>query len=171
MLPDELISVEAIQSRVAELGNEISSDYAGQELVVIGVLLGAIVFVADLVRRLEVPVELGALRAASYGGATQSSGNVSLKWSLRPEVTGRHVLVVEDIVDTGRTLAVVRQRLMRQKPESLAACALLSKPSRRVCDVPVEYCGFTIGDAFVVGYGLDYRGMYRNLPYIGVVNT
>jgi hypoxanthine phosphoribosyltransferase len=171
MHPDELIPVEAIRSRVAELGSEISGDYAGQELVVIGVLLGAIVFVADLVRRLDVPVELGALRAASYGRGTESSCSVSLNWSLRPEVRGRHVLVVEDIVDTGRTLAAVRQRLVRQKPESLAACALLSKPSRRVCDVPVEYCGFTIDDRFVVGYGLDYRGMYRNLPYIGVVNT
>ncbi len=169
--PDLLITAEAISKRVGELGEAISRDYAGRDLVVVGLLLGALPFVSDLVRHITVPVEVDVMVVKSYGMCRTSSGDVQIRLDIERSVKDRHVLIVEDIVDTGLTLREIRSLLMQRGAATVATCALLSKPSRRRYAVPVEYCGFVVEDQFVVGYGLDDRGLYRNLPYIGVVNT
>ena len=164
-----LYTAAAIQCRVRALAAELSRDLAGLEPLLVCVLHGARTFFADLTRGLSIPVQRDALRVGSYGDATHSVGEVELLQDVCAQVRDRHVVVVEDIVDTGASLAFVREHLLARRPARLWTCALLDKPSRRKVVVPVEYVGFTIDDAFVVGYGLDLAGQYRDLPYIGLV--
>ena len=174
MLEDDiakiLISEEEIQKRVAELGQRISADYAEQIPFVVAVLKGAYVFLADLCRQMSVPHEVHFMAISSYGGrATRSSGVVRILMDLAASPEGRHVLVVEDIVDSGRTLDYILRNLRTRNPASVRVCTLLTKPSRREIDVPLDYVGFEIPDEFVLGYGLDFDEHYRNLPFIGVL--
>jgi hypoxanthine phosphoribosyltransferase len=167
---DEMISAKAIAARVEALAREISEFYAGTDkLVVVGLLRGSFVFIADLVREIDLPVEVDFLEASSYGNATVSSREVRILKDLRGEIAGRDVLVVEDIVDTGRTLRHVLAILKTRGPKRLEVCALLDKPSRREVDVKAKWVGFEIPDEFVVGYGIDYAQRNRNLPHIGKV--
>jgi hypoxanthine phosphoribosyltransferase len=167
---DELISAKSIAARVEALSREISEHYAGnQKLVVVGLLRGSFIFIADLVRELDLPVEVDFLEVSSYGNATESSREVRILKDLRGEVQGRDVLVVEDIVDTGHTLRHVLDILSTRHPGRLEVCALLDKPSRREVDIKARWIGFEIPDKFVVGYGIDYAQRNRNLPYIGAV--
>lgn len=164
-----LISAEQIATRVTELGRQISTDYYGQEPLLVGVLRGVAVFMGDLVRAVTIPMDLDFIAISSYGNSTRSSGVVRILKDLDESVTGRHVLVIEDIIDTGLTLSYLMRTLLERRPASLEICTLLDKPARRLVDVPVKYSGFTIEDKFVVGYGLDYAQKYRNLPFIGVL--
>ena len=164
-----LIEEDALQTRITELGAEISGDYAGGDLLLIGVLKGAVFFIADLMRELTIPCEVDFMAISSYGAGTDSSGVVRILKDLDQNIAGRHVLVVEDIVDSGLTLSYLIRSLRARKPASLEICALLTKPERREIDVPVRYLGFEIPNRFVIGYGLDYAERYRNLPYIGVL--
>lgn len=165
-----LIAAEEIAARVDALAAEIEAAFRdSKRLVVVGLLRGSFVFVADLVRRLTLPLEVDFLEVASYGTATESSGEVRILKDLRTPIEGRDVLVVEDIVDTGRTLARVLDLLAARRPARLEVCALLSKPARREVEVPVRWIGFEIPDVFVVGYGIDYAQQNRNLPWIGAV--
>lgn len=167
---DQLISAKAIAARVESLAREISEHFAGTDkLVVIGLLRGSFVFIADLVREIDLPVEVDFLEVSSYGDSTESSREVRVLKDLRGEIAGRDVLVVEDIVDTGHTLKRVLAFLETRKPARLKACALLDKPSRREVEVKARWVGFEIPDAFVVGYGIDYAQRNRNLPHIGAV--
>jgi len=166
-----LISREELAARIAELGREISSDYKGKDLILVGILRGAILFMSDLLRTITIPVAVDFMAVSSYGAATKSSGVVRILKDLDDSVTGRHVLVVEDIVDTGLTLDYLRRTLSERNPASLQFCALLDKASRRVVPVDVHYLGFSIPDKFVVGYGLDYQQMYRNLPHIASIEN
>jgi len=167
---DEMISAKSIAARVEGLAREISSHFKGTDkLVVIGLLRGSFVFIADLVREIDLPVEVDFLEVSSYGNAMQSSREVRILKDLRGEIEGRDVLVVEDIVDTGHTLARVLEILGTRRPARLEACALLDKPSRREVDVRARWVGFEIPDEFVVGYGIDYAQRNRNLPHIGKV--
>jgi hypoxanthine phosphoribosyltransferase len=167
---DEMISAKAIAARVEALAREISEFYAGTDkLVVVGLLRGSFVFIADLVREIDLPVEVDFLEVSSYGNATVSSREVRILKDLRGEIAGRDVLVVEDIVDTGRTLRHVLAILKTRGPKRLEVCALLDKPSRREVDVKAKWVGFEIPDEFVVGYGIDYAQRNRNLPHIGKV--
>jgi hypoxanthine phosphoribosyltransferase len=167
-IAEVLVSEEQIQVRVAELGKQISNDYAGQELLLIGLLRGAIVFLSDLMRAISIPVRLDFIGISSYGFSTES-GAVRLVMDLETDIAGRHVLVVEDIVDTGKTLAYLVDNLKSRQPDSLRVCALLDKPERRTVPIQVDYVGFEIPDKFVVGYGLDFAEGYRNLPFVGVL--
>ncbi len=165
-----LISENEIQKRVAELGQQISADYAAKNPFLVAVLKGAYVFLADLCRHLQVPHEIHFMAISSYGGrATQSSGVVRILMDLPASPEGRHVLIIEDIVDSGRTLDYILRNLRTRNPASLRVCSLLTKPSRREIEVPVDYVGFEIPDEFVLGYGLDFDEHYRNLPFIGVL--
>jgi len=167
---DELISAKAIAARVEALAREISAYYAGTEkLVVIGLLRGSFIFIADLVRELDLPAEVDFLEVSSYGDATESSREVRILKDLRGKIEGRDVLVVEDIIDTGHTLTRVLEILATRRPARLEVCAMLDKPSRREVEVDARWIGFAIPDRFVVGYGIDYAQRNRNLPYIGAV--
>ncbi|MGQ9711602.1 MAG: hypoxanthine phosphoribosyltransferase [Desulfotomaculales bacterium] len=166
-----LITADDIAARVKELGEEISRDFRGAELLVVGILKGSVVFVADLIRHLKLPIHLDFVAVSSYGTSTTSSGVVRFLKDLDESIEGRNVLVVDDIIDTGLTLRYLLDNLSRRQPAVLKLCVLLDKPSRRKTEVPVDYRGFTIPDAFVVGYGLDCGGWYRNLPDIWVVKT
>lgn len=169
---DTLISQQDVQQRIDELAKEITHYYHHnhcQSLVVIGLLRGSFMFMADLVRRLALPVEVDFLTASSYGSSTESSRDVKILKDLDGEIQGKDVLIVEDIIDTGFTLSKVREILKLREPRSLAICTLLDKPSRREVQVPVEWIGFAIPDEFVVGYGIDYAQRYRNLDYIAKV--
>lgn len=167
---DVLIAEDRLLARVGELAAEISAAYQGQELLVVGVLKGAFVFCGDLLRRLQgVDAQVDFIAASSYGTATETSGTVRIVKDLDAAVAGRHVLLVEDIVDTGLTLNYLREHILHQQPASLRICALLDKPSRRRVQVPVDYVGFEIPDVFIVGYGIDWAERYRYLPYIGAV--
>ena len=166
----ELFSEEAVDARIRELGEQISKDYAGKEVHLICVLKGGSFFMCELAKRITVPVSLDFMSVSSYGGDTKSSGVVRIVKDLDEPLQGKHVLVVEDIVDSGRTLSYLLDMLRDRGPEDVKLCTLLDKPDRRVVDVKVDYTGFEIPDKFVVGYGLDYDQKYRNLPYIGVVN-
>jgi hypoxanthine phosphoribosyltransferase len=164
-----LISTEQIQSRIAELGAEISRDYAGEEVVLVCILKGAFLFMADLCRHLQVPVNTGFMAISSYGNSTVSSGVVRILKDLNESIEGKNILIIEDIVDTGLTLSYIAALLESRKPKSLKICALTNKPQCRKKDVKISYCGFVLPNEFVVGYGLDYCDYYRNLPYIGVL--
>ncbi|MEZ4360661.1 MAG: hypoxanthine phosphoribosyltransferase [Kofleriaceae bacterium] len=169
----ELISAEAVAARVAELGAKITEDYRAQiatkDVVIVGVLKGSFLFMADLVRHIALPVSVDFIGISSYGDATESSGVVQITQDLSRPVEGRHVVVVEDIVDTGHTVHYLLENLATRRPASLRLCSLLHKPARSERDVPIDYLGFTIENHFVVGYGLDVAQKYRNLPFIGYV--
>jgi hypoxanthine phosphoribosyltransferase len=165
-----LIDSDELRARVAELGDEITADYAGRDLLLIGVLKGAVFFIADLMRHLQVPCEVDFMAISSYGAGTDSSGVVRILKDLDINIAERNVLVVEDIIDSGRTLRYLMRNLQARQPASLEVCALLTKPARREIEVPVRYVGFEIPNRFVVGYGLDFAERYRNLPYVGVLN-
>ena len=164
-----LVSAEDLQRRVAELGEEISRDYAGRSLLLVGVLKGAVFFLSDLMRYIDIPVEVDFMAVASYGSATDSSGVVRILKDLDAAIEGRDVLIVEDIVDSGLTLQYLLRNLGSRNPRTLEVCALLTKPERRKVDLPTRYVGFEIPDRFVVGYGLDYAERYRNLPFVAVL--
>ena len=165
-----LIEEDRLQERINELGREISSDYRGRELLLVGVLKGAVFFMADLMRALTVPCEIDFMAISSYGAATDSSGVVRILKDLDITLENRHVLIVEDIVDSGLTLSYLMRNLESREPESLEICALLTKPSRREIDVAVRWIGFEIPNRFVIGYGLDFAERYRNLPYVAVLS-
>ena len=165
-----LIDEERLRSRVAELGEEVSADYADRDLLLIGVLKGAVFFMADLMRHLTMTCEVDFMAISSYGAATDSSGVVRILKDLDINIAGRDVLVVEDIIDSGLTLSYLMRNLEAREPASLEICALLTKPERREIDVPVRYVGFEIPNRFVIGYGLDFAERYRNLPYVGVLD-
>lgn len=164
-----LLTRQQIQERVAVLGEEISADYRGKELLAVGVLKGSVFFLADLLRVLTIPVELDFIAVSSYGSSSTSTGVVRFLKGLDKSVTGREVLLVEDIVDTGLTLKHITEHLLSQRPAGFKVCALLDKPSRRQVPVEIDYLGFSVPDRFLVGYGLDYAGRYRNLPDICVL--
>ncbi len=164
-----MISEEEVNARISEIAAQISEDYKGEELLVIGILRGAVYFCTELTKRITVPVILDFMEASSYGAGTESSGKVHITKDLIENIAGKHVIVVEDIVDTGRTLSLLLENLKERAPKSLKLCTLLDKPERRVVDVKVDYNGFVIPNKFVIGYGMDYAQKYRNLPYIGVV--
>jgi hypoxanthine phosphoribosyltransferase len=168
-LGEVLVSAEELQQRVAELGEQISSDYAGRSLLLVGVLKGAVFFLSDLMRYIEVPVEVDFMAVASYGSATDSSGVVRILKDLDAPIEGRDVLIVEDIVDSGLTLQYLMRNLGSRNPRTLEVCALLTKPERRKVDLPTRYVGFEIPNRFVVGYGLDYAERHRNLPYVAAL--
>jgi hypoxanthine phosphoribosyltransferase len=161
-----LITSEQLSERVAELGAEISRDYEGRDMVMVGVLRGAVVFIADLLRNLTVPCEIDFMAVSSYGSARDSSGVVRILKDLDDPITGRDVLVVEDIVDSGLTLNYLMRNLRARDPASLEVCSLLTKPERRRVEVPIRYTGFEIPNTFVVGYGLDHAQRYRSLDYV-----
>ena len=165
---DTLISEEKLQARIAELGAEISKDYEGKELVVLCVLKGGVMFMTDLVKHIEVPLKMEFMVVSSYGDAYKSSGHVKILKDLDEPIEGKNVLIVEDIIDSGRTLSYLKKMLSERKPESLKICTLLDKEEERVTDIDVDYSGFKVGNEFVIGYGLDYKQYYRNLPYIAV---
>ena len=165
-----LLTEAQIQQRVQELGAQITQDYEGQELIVIGLLNGVYPFFADLTRAIDLDLDVNFMRVASYGDGLQSTGEVKILFDVDKSIRGRHTLVIEDIVDTGLTLHKVRKLLMDREPASLKIVTLLDKPSRRRVEVPVDYVGFRIEDHFVVGYGLDLEGIHRNLPYVGIYN-
>jgi hypoxanthine phosphoribosyltransferase len=168
-LGEVLVTAEELQGRVEELGRQISLDYAGRELLLVGVLKGAVFFLSDLMRMIDIPVEVDFMAVASYGSATDSSGVVRILKDLDASIEDRDVLIVEDIVDSGLTLQYLMRNLGSRNPRTLEVCALLTKPERRKVDLPTRYVGFEIPDRFVVGYGLDYAERYRNLPYVAAL--
>jgi hypoxanthine phosphoribosyltransferase len=165
-----LISEEALRARVAAMGADITRDYAGAPLVVIGVLKGSFIFLADLVRAIDLPLSVDFIGISSYQG-TKTSGVVQITSDLSRPIEGKHVLLVEDIVDTGLTMRYLLENLGTRRPASVKIAALLEKPSRAQVEIPIDYRGFVIGDEFVVGYGLDWDGKMRNLPFVGVPRT
>jgi hypoxanthine phosphoribosyltransferase len=165
-----LVSEADIQAKVAELGSQLSRDYEGRPLTLVSVLKGSLPFMADLMRAISIPVTIDLMEVSSYGGtATETSGLVRILKDLSASIEGRDVLIVEDIIDTGLTLNYLLRYLRGKNPRSLRICALLDKPARRLVDIDIDYRGFTIPDRFVIGYGLDYGEVYRNLPFIGVL--
>lgn len=164
-----MYSEQEVDARIAELGRQISEDFKGEEILAVGILRGGVYFCTELTKRITVPVVLDFIEASSYGAGTQSSGTVRITKDLIEDIEGKNVLVVEDIIDSGRTLSLLLENLKNRNPKSLKLCTLLDKPDRRVVEVSVDYNGFQIPDQFVVGYGMDYAQKYRNLPYIGVV--
>ena len=159
----------ALAAKCREMGQELSRDYAGKDLLAVGILKGSMMFFADLVRQIKVPLYIDFMAASSYGSGTETSGSVKIKKDLDTDIRGRHVLLVEDIIDSGVTMSRLMAELAKREPASIRLCALLSKPSRRQVDVQIDYCGFEVPDEFLVGYGLDYADKYRNLPVIGVL--
>jgi hypoxanthine phosphoribosyltransferase len=164
-----LYSREAVQKRVAEIAAQIQSDHQGKELVLVGVLKGAFMFVADLARHIDLPLSIDFVGLSSYGEATESSGVVKITSDLTKPIEGKHVVIVEDIIDTGLTMRYLLDNLATRRPASVKICTLLQKPSRSRTRIPIDYLGFTVPDLFVVGYGLDAGERYRNLPFIGVL--
>ncbi len=174
MLQDEhigeiLVQADELQHRIKEMAAEVSRDYRGRDLLLIGVLKGAVFFLADLMRELDVPCEVDFMAVSSYGSSTDSSGVVRILKDLDAPLEGRNVLIVEDIVDSGLTLQYLMRTLEARNPASIEVCALLTKPERRKVDMPARYVGFEIPDKFAIGYGLDYDERYRNLPYVATL--
>ena len=168
-IQEVLFSQQQLEERVDQIAQEITRDYAGKEIVLISVLRGSFVFMADLCRRIDLPCTIDFMSVSSYGSGTSSTGQVQITKDLSGDISGKHILVVEDILDSGNTLSYLLKLLEQRKPASIRLCTLLDKPERRVKPVTVDYTGFAIPDAFVVGYGLDYAEKYRNLPYIGIL--
>ncbi len=164
-----LFSEETLRVRVGELGAQITADYAGKHPVLVSILRGSYVFMADLTRQIRLPLTVDFIAVSSYGSGTASSGQVEIKKDLSDSIEGRDLILVEDILDSGNTLSYLRQVLQARRPASIRICTLLDKPERRVKPIYADYVGFTVPDAFIIGYGLDYDGKYRNLPYIGVL--
>ena len=165
-----IVTQEEMRTRIRELGKQIANDYAGKDLVLIGVLKGAYAFYADLARAIRIPMRVDFLIVTSYGGQSKTSGKVKVITELTEDIKGKDVLLVEDIVDSGLTVQYLIKTLSKLKPKSIKVCTLLSKPERRTIDVPLEYIGFKIHNKYVVGYGLDYQQKYRNLPYLAVLD-
>jgi hypoxanthine phosphoribosyltransferase len=165
-----IVTQEQMRSRIRELGKQISTDYAGKDLVLVGVLKGAYAFYADLARAIRIPIRVDFIVVSSYGSKSRTSGKVKLVTDLTEPIKGKDVLLVEDIVDSGLTVQQLMKALSKKKPRSLKVCTLLSKPERRQVDVQLAYEGFKIPDHYVVGYGLDYQQKYRNLPYLAVLD-
>lgn len=168
-IQEVLLTEEMLAAKVAELGAQITRDYADKELLAIGILKGAVIFMADLIRAIDRPVEIDFMAVSSYGDQTDSSGVVRILKDLDKSIEGKHVLIIEDIIDSGQTLSYLIKNLSDRKPASIQLCTLMNKPERRKVDLPVKYVGFEIPNEFVVGYGLDYAEKYRNLPYLGVL--
>jgi hypoxanthine phosphoribosyltransferase len=164
-----LLTEEQVQTRVRALGAQLSADYAGRSPVLVSVLKGSIVFLADLVRAMDVPLSVDLMEVSSYGSGTETTGQVRILKDLSGPIEGRDVVVVEDIIDTGLTLNYLLRYLTERSPASIRVCCLLDKPARRLAEIEIDYRGFSIPDRFVVGYGLDFNEQYRNLPYIGVL--
>lgn len=169
--PEVYFTEEEIKSKIKELGKQITKDYDGDELVVICVLNGSFIFCSDLIRKINLPVRLEFIQVSSYGVGTKSSGECQLKLDLTGSITGKNVLIVEDIVDTGNTIKFLLELMNVRHPKSLKLASLLHKPSKNIHPVTIDYLGFEIEDKFVVGYGLDYAGHYRELPYVGILNA
>ncbi len=165
----ELISAEQLRSRIKELGREISKDFEGETVILVGLLKGSVVFLADLAREITVPCHMDFMSVTSYGNDTESSGEVRFLKDLDEDINGKNVIIVEDIIDTGYTLREVIKVLSARNPKTIKVCTLLNKISRRLVDIPVHYNGFDIPDEFVIGFGLDYAQRYRNLNYIGIL--
>lgn len=165
-----LIDEETLNKRVEELGAEITRDFQGKDLLMIGILKGAVIFMSDLAKKIELPLAMDFMAVSSYGASTKSSGVVRILKDLDEEIEGKDVLIVEDIIDTGLTLHYLCENLLSRKPNSLKICCCFDKPSRREVPVEIDYVGFDIPDEFVVGYGLDYAQRYRNLPYVSVLD-
>ena len=165
-----LISEEKIKEKIEELGAQISKDYQGKDLLMICVLKGAVVFMADLIREVKIPVDIDFMAVSSYGSSTSSSGVVRILKDLNESIENKHIIIVEDIVDTGLTLKYLVENLKSRGPASINICTLLDKPERRKADITPDYCGYSIPDEFVVGYGLDFAEKYRNLPYVAVLD-
>ena len=166
-----LISEKDVLARIKELAAQISGKYEGKKVVAVGILNGAVYFLSELTRQMTIPVEIDFMLASSYGAGTVSSGHVMVKKDLDRSIEDKYVLLVEDVVDTGRTLKLLKEMLAERNPAGIEICALLDKPSRREVELSADYIGFEIPDAFVVGWGLDYDQKYRNLPYVGVVKN
>ncbi|MDW7648035.1 MAG: hypoxanthine phosphoribosyltransferase [Nitrospiraceae bacterium] len=166
-----IVTQEEMRARIRELGNQITTDYMGKDLVLVGVLKGAYAFYADLARAIRIPLRVDFLMVTSYGSRAKTSGKVKMVTELTEEIKGKDVLLVEDIVDSGLTAQYLVKALGKKKPKSIKLCALLSKPARRTVDVTIDYEGFRIPNKYVVGYGLDYQQKYRNLPYLAVLNV
>ncbi len=164
-----LLPRDEIQQRVRELALEISKDYEGKELILVGILNGVIFFFTDLVRNLHIPIKLDFIRAASYGAGTESSGTIRMSKDVEIDIEGQHVILVEDIVDTGLTLSKIKEKLLERGPKSVKICVLIDKRERRQTQVPIDYCGFHIEEGFIVGYGLDFNERYRDLADIFVL--
>lgn len=164
-----IITEEQVQKRVKELGRQITEDYRGKDLLIIGILKGSVVFMADLIRAVDLPLQIDFIAVTSYGKSTSSSGVVRILKDLDTDINGKDVLIVEDIVDTGLTLSYLVDNLLSRTPASLKICTFLDKPSRRIAKISPHYNGYEIPDEFAVGYGLDYSEKYRNLPYVGVI--
>ena len=168
-IQEVLLTEEMLKDKVAELGAQITRDYADKEIFAIGILRGAVVFMADLIRAIERPGQIDFMAVSSYGMQADSSGIVRILKDLDSSITGKHVLIIEDIIDSGQTLSYLIKNLSERKPASIQLCTLMNKPERRKVDLPVKYVGFEIPNEFVVGYGLDYAEKYRNLPYLGIL--
>ena len=168
-IQEVLLTEEMLKDKVAELGAQITRDYADKEIFAIGILRGAVVFMADLIRAIERPVQIDFMAVSSYGMQADSSGIVRILKDLDSSITGKHVLIIEDIIDSGQTLSYLIKNLSERKPASIQLCTLMNKPERRNVDLPVKYVGFEIPNEFVVGDGLDYAEKYRNLPYLGIL--
>ena len=164
-----LLDEQTLANTVQHLGAQITRDYQGQELLVIGILKGANVFMADLIRKIDLPIQIDFMAVSSYGHSTQSSGVVKINKDLDIDIENRHILIVEDIIDTGLTLKYLSENLQTRHPKSLKICTLLDKPERRKTQLVIDYVGFEIPDVFIVGYGIDHAEQHRNLPYIGVI--
>jgi len=164
-----LISEEQLEKRIAELGKSMTKDYEGKDLFVVGVLKGANIFMSDLIRKIDLPMHMDFMAVSSYGMSTESSGTVRILKDLDFSIEGKDVLIVEDIIDSGLTLKYLTRILMERKPSSLKICTLLDKPDRRKVDLEIDYIGFKIPDAFIVGYGIDFAENYRNLPYVAIL--
>lgn len=164
-----LLSEEQIQARVAELGAKLAEDYKGKDLLAVGILKGSNVFMSDLIRKIDIPLQIDFMMVSSYGNAAESSGIVKIVKDLEHGIKGKHLLIIEDIIDSGLTLKYLKQMLETREPASIKLCTLLDKPAKRKESVDVDYIGFTMPDEFLVGYGIDYAEYYRNLPYIGAL--
>lgn len=164
-----LITAEEIDGIVTRLAAEISADYKDEEIIVVSILKGSLIFTSDLIRKMSCPVILDMMQASSYGSGTQSSGNVHIKQDVASDVYGKNVLIVEDIIDSGNTLSKIKDFFISRKAKTVKICTMLDKPSRRVVDINVDYVGTQVPDEFIIGYGLDYNERYRELPYIGVL--
>ena len=165
-----LLSAEQIDKRMAELADELYQEFGDEQVELVCALKGAVVTIVDLAKKMKMPVTMNFMSVSSYGNSMESSGNINIKMDLDADITGKNVLIVEDIIDTGRTLKKLKELLISRNPKKLKLVTLLDKPDRRVVEIKADYTGFTIPDAFVVGYGLDYAQKYRNLPYVGVLH-
>lgn len=164
-----LINEEEIKRRIDELAEKINKDYEGKEVLCVGILKGSAVFLADIIRKLDITVSIDFMIVSSYGAGTETTGELKIKKDLSIDIKGKHVLIIEDIIDSGVTLSKLKEVLMEREPESVEICALLTKPERRIIDVNAKYIGFEIPNEFIIGYGLDYAEKYRELPYVGVL--